>query len=48
MIKKAVEVCTEGCPYSIVLVAQDGASVGFTSAEASAEKKPVLEYENSD
>ncbi len=48
LIQKAVEVCTEGCPYSIVLVAQDGASVGFTSAKASAEKKPVLEYENSD
>ena len=48
LIKKAVEICTEGCPYSIVLVAQDGASVGITSAKASAEKKPVLEYENSD
>jgi len=48
LIQKAVEVCAEGCPYSIVLVAQDGASVGFTSARASAEKKPVLEYENSD
>lgn len=48
LIKKAVETCTEGCPYSIALVAQDGASVGFTSAKASAEKKPVLEYENSD
>jgi hypothetical protein len=48
LIKKAVEICTEGCPYSIALVAQDGASVGITSAKASAEKKPVLEYENSD
>ena len=35
IIKKAVETCTEGCPYSIVLVAEDGASVGFTSSEAS-------------
>ena len=44
IIKNAVETCTEGCPYSIVLVAEDGASVGFTSSEASDEKKPILEY----
>jgi hypothetical protein len=44
IIKNAVKTCTEGCPYSIVLVADDGASVGFTSSEASDEKKPKLEY----
>jgi len=44
IIKNAVETCTEGCPYSIVLVAEDGASVGFTSSEASDEEKPKLEY----
>jgi hypothetical protein len=48
ILQKAVETCTEGCPYSIVLVAEDGASVGFTSSEASDEKKPVLEYSNAD
>jgi len=35
LIKKAVEICTEGCPYSIALVAEDGASVGFASSRAS-------------
>jgi hypothetical protein len=44
IIKKAVETCTEGCPYTIVLVAEDGASVGFTSSEASSENKPTLVY----
>lgn len=44
IIKKAVETCTETCPYTIVLVAEDGASVKFTSREASEENKPVLEY----
>ncbi len=44
IIKKAVETCTEGCPYSIVLVAEGEASVGFTSSEASSENKPTLEY----
>jgi hypothetical protein len=44
IIKKAVEACTEGCPYSIVLVAEDGAFVAFTSSEASKENKPTLEY----
>ena len=44
IIKKAVETCTEGCPYSIVLVAEDGAFVGFTSSEASSENKPTLVY----
>jgi hypothetical protein len=44
IIKKAVETCTEGCPYTIVLVAEGGASVGFTSSKASGENKPALVY----
>ena len=44
IIQKAVESCTEGCPYSIILVAEDDASVGFTSSEASDEDMPTLEY----
>jgi hypothetical protein len=43
IIKKAVETCTEGCPYSIVIVAEDDAAVGFASNEASG-NKPTLEY----
>lgn len=44
IIKKAVEVCVEGCPYSIVLVGEDDVSVAFVSSEASKEDMPVLEY----
>ena len=40
LIKMAVKTCTEGCPYSIVLVADDGASIGF-SKDA---QKPALDY----
>ncbi len=43
IIKKAVETCTEGCPYTIVLVAEDDATVGFVSSKASG-NKPTLEY----
>lgn len=43
IIQKAVETCTEGCPYSIVLVAEDDASVAFTSSESGGEE-PTLEY----
>ncbi|HNX39144.1 MAG TPA: DNRLRE domain-containing protein [Methanothrix sp.] len=43
IVKKAIETCTEGCPYSIVLVAEDGASVAFASSESSG-STPVLEY----
>jgi len=42
LIKKAVEICTEGCPYSIALVAEDGASVGFASSRASSGSRPYL------
>ncbi|MCX6677742.1 MAG: DNRLRE domain-containing protein [Methanothrix sp.] len=44
IIKKAVETCTEGCGYSIVLVAEDNATVGFASSETSG-NGPVLKYE---
>ena len=44
IIKKAVETCTEGCPYSIVIVAEDDASLAFTSSKASNENKPTLVY----
>ena len=44
IIKKAVEVCTEGCPYTIVLVGEDDVSVAFVSSEASEDDMPVLEY----
>ena len=43
IMRKAVETCTEGCAYTIVLVAEDDASVGFSSSEASGDE-PVLEY----
>lgn len=42
IVKKAVETCTEGCPYSIVLVAEDDASVGFSSGASG--NKPALMY----
>ncbi len=48
IIKKAVEACTEGCPYSIVLVGEDDVSVAFVSSEASDEDMPVLEYVTED
>jgi len=44
IIKKAVEVCAEGCPYTIVLAGEDDVSVAFVSSEASDEDMPVLEY----
>lgn len=47
IVKKAVETCTEGCPYSIVLVAEDDASVAFASSESSG-SEPVLEYVTSE
>jgi hypothetical protein len=43
LIKKAVELCVDGCPYSIVLVAEGDASIGFFSQESS-EEGPSLQY----
>jgi hypothetical protein len=46
LIRKAVEVCTEGCPYTIVLVAEDSASVGFGSSESN--EAATLTYRTED
>ncbi|MGB7544235.1 MAG: DNRLRE domain-containing protein [Methanothrix sp.] len=46
-MKKAAEECSEGCPFSVVLVAEGDASISFASLEGSAEEKAVLEYEAS-
>lgn len=43
IIKKAVETCTEGCPYSIVLVGEDDASVAFSSRRSEGDE-PKLVY----
>ena len=43
IIKKAVETCTEGCPYSIVLVAEDDATVAISSGDSEVEG-PKLVY----
>lgn len=44
IILEAVDTCAEGCPYSIVLVADDDASVAFFSSESSEGSGPTLEY----
>ncbi|HOT07318.1 MAG TPA: DNRLRE domain-containing protein [Methanotrichaceae archaeon] len=36
LVKKAVESCTTGCPYTIVLIADGDASVAFESKDSSA------------
>ncbi|MCJ7443844.1 MAG: DNRLRE domain-containing protein [Methanotrichaceae archaeon] len=43
LIREAVETCTEGCPYSVALVAENNASMGFASKESS-NGKAILEY----
>lgn len=43
IIKKAVETCTEGCPYSIVLVGDDNTSVAFSSSRSEGDE-PKLVY----
>ncbi len=48
LIRRALEACAEGCGYSFALVAEDDASVGFTSSEGSEEKRPVLKYSSTD
>jgi hypothetical protein len=48
IIQKAVETCSEGCPYSIVLVADDDASVAFFSSESHDGSGPTLEYTTAD
>jgi hypothetical protein len=44
IVKKAVETCAEGCDFSIVLVAEDNASIGFASQETGQEAE--LKYTN--
>lgn len=44
LVKKAAEECSEGCPFTAVLVAEGDASIGFASVEGSEEDKAVLEY----
>lgn len=48
IIQEAVDTCAEGCPYSIVLVADDGASVAFFSSESSEGSGPTLDYTSTD
>jgi hypothetical protein len=48
IVKKAVETCTEGCPFSVVLVADGNASLGFASSEGSKKDMPALSYVTSD
>lgn len=44
LVKKAAEECSEGCPFTVVLVAEGDASIGFASMERSDDEKAVLEY----
>ncbi len=46
-MKKAAEECSEGCPFSLVLVAEGDASISFASLEGFGEEKAVLVYEAS-
>lgn len=48
IVRKAVESCTEGCPFSIVLATDDGASVGFSSSKDSGANKAELTYNTPD
>lgn len=44
LLKKAAEECSEGCPFTVVLVAEGDASIGFISMEGSSDRKAVIEY----
>lgn len=46
-VKKAAAECSEGCPFSVVLVADEETSISFASQEVSEEEKAVLQYEAS-
>ena len=46
-VKRAALECSEGCPFSVVLVAEGDASIGFASIEGSPDEKAVLQYESS-
>jgi len=45
LVKKAAIECSEGCPFSVVLVADGDASIAFASMEGPADEKPTLQYE---
>jgi hypothetical protein len=47
LIKEAVKICTEGCPYSIALVAENNTNLGLASMESS-QGRAILEYTTSD
>lgn len=44
LVKRAAEECSEGCPFTAVLVAEGDASIGFASMEGSDDEMAVLEY----
>jgi len=46
-VKKAAAECSEGCPFSMVLVAEGDAAISFASMEDSSTEKAVLQYEAS-
>ena len=46
-MKKAAVECSEGCPFSVVLVAEDDASISFASLEGSEDERAGLQYETS-
>lgn len=48
IVKKAAETCTEGCGMSVVLVADDNASIGFSSSKDSGANKAELSYNTPD
>jgi hypothetical protein len=43
IVKRAVDACPGECGYSIVLIAEDNASIGFASKKTA--EGPSLEYE---
>ena len=47
LVKKAAVECSEGCPFSVVLVAEDDASISFASLEGSEDEIAGLQYEAS-
>jgi hypothetical protein len=44
LVKKAATECSEGCPFTVVLVAEGDSSIGFRSMEGSEDEMAVLEY----
>lgn len=44
IVKKAVDKCAEGCDFTIVLLAEDSASIGFASKENPDSGRTSLEF----